>query len=82
MTADTHPIHFHLVNVQKIHSYKFDKERYLNDWQNANGGPIPHMGYHSLTTSLNPSTYRKDNYLIEPSDEYKSFRDVIDAHPE
>lgn len=40
------------------------------------------MGYHNLTTSLNPSTYRKDNYLIEPSDEYKSFRDVIDAHPE
>jgi len=42
-TADTHPIHLHLVQFQLINRQKFNVNKYLTDWMAAN--PNTHPDY-------------------------------------
>ena len=47
LTPDNHPIHFHLVNMQKIKSFSFDADAYEKDWFEKNG-QIGNRGFESF----------------------------------
>jgi len=80
LTPDSHPIHFHLINFQKIKTFPFKVEKYKQDWFDLNGGePSPH-GYNTLPKNIDPRLY-KSGSESGPADYEKVFRDVIDAHP-
>jgi len=44
-TADTHPIHLHLVQFQLISRQKFDVNKYLTDWMALNPNTLGHPDY-------------------------------------
>jgi spore coat protein A, manganese oxidase len=37
LTPDSHPIHFHLINFQKVKTYKFDVDAYTKKYFEING---------------------------------------------
>lgn len=80
LTPDTHPMHFHLVNFQKIKSFPFDASRYESDFLEKNG-PIDKRGYDHMPEVLNPELYRTGADVL-PKGSEKVFRDVIDAPPD
>lgn len=54
LTPDTHPIHFHLVNMQKVKQFKFDVAGYTKKYYEMNGEPMKN-GFHMVPTPLDPS---------------------------
>jgi len=54
LTPDTHPIHFHLVNMQKIKQYQFDIDKYADKYFKINGGKPDRYGWSSPPISLDP----------------------------
>jgi FtsP/CotA-like multicopper oxidase with cupredoxin domain len=55
-TADGHPIHWHLVNVQVVQRQAYNQTNYDADWMALNGGQLP---FPAATKNVN-----LDNYLI------------------
>jgi hypothetical protein len=54
LSADMHPIHFHLINMQKVKQFKFDVDAYTNEYFRLNGGmPMKH-GFMMAPVSLDP----------------------------
>ena len=49
LTADTHPIHLHLVQFQLVNRQKFDAEKCLEKWMKANKEGLDSMGMLPLT---------------------------------
>lgn len=81
LTPDTHPIHFHLVNFQKVFSFPFDVNRYTQDWFDLNGGAPSARGFSKLPKHMDPRMYQIGSE-VQPKANQKVFRDVIDAHPD
>ena len=78
LTPDTHPMHFHLVEFQKIAEFKINAKDYLSDWYELNGGEPGNRGFDHIPKQLDPRPYMEGN-IIEPSPAEKVFRDITDA---
>lgn len=82
LTPDTHPIHFHLINMQKIRQYKFNADAYLTDYlATNNGGTLHAHGFHQTPIQLDPDNYRDGNVDEFPTPAEQVFRDTINADP-
>lgn len=57
LTPDGHPIHFHLINFQKVKQFKFDVEAYKAKYFSLNGKPDIH-GYVYSPIQINPEPFR------------------------
>jgi FtsP/CotA-like multicopper oxidase with cupredoxin domain len=88
-TADTHPIHLHLVQFQIVYRQAFNLTAYMEAWIEANGacgtpGSCSDIG---LTTSLNNTTVNVDltPFLmgdpIAPKPEEEGWKDTIQMNP-
>jgi len=57
-TADTHPIHLHLVQFQLVSRQKFDVNKYLADWYAANGvlNPMTDLPFNNPTVNVGAPT--------------------------
>lgn len=76
MTADTHPIHLHLVQFQLQNRQAFDVARYTADWNNLNGGGmLPLM---QPTVALSPTPYKTGGVISAPQNEV-GWKDTIQA---
>jgi len=58
LTPDTHPIHFHLINIQKVKQFPIDMEKYTEDYFELNGGMPSKHGFQSPPKSIDPEEYR------------------------
>ena len=63
LTPDTHPMHMHLVSVQKIMSFPIDDEEYATDWYDLNGGLPDKGGFKSVPKPLDPRPYRNGDII-------------------
>lgn len=45
LTPDTHPIHFHLINMQKVKQFKFDVDAFQAKYYEINGGRPDRFGF-------------------------------------
>ena len=80
LTPDTHPMHFHLINGQKVKQFKFDVEAYTEKYFEINGGMPDRHGFSSPAISVDPEEFRTgEDELPKPYE--MIFRDTIDAHP-
>ena len=66
LTPDTHPIHFHLINFQKVYSFPLNVEAYRKAWHEANGGEPPVGGYKKVPKTLNPEPFRIGPNILPP----------------
>ena len=80
LTPDSHPIHFHLINFQKIAQIPFDKDKYSAAWFNSTGGYPGRDGFPKEVEIIDPSPFFTGS-SIELKESEKSFRDIIDLHP-
>lgn len=79
LTPDSHPMHIHIVNFQKIAVIPFDVTAYRSAFF-AKNGAIPDHGYHQFPNVFAPDKFYSGKSLqIQPVD--KVFRDVITALP-
>jgi hypothetical protein len=58
LTPDTHPIHFHLINMQKVKQFPFNLTAYSNKYFTQNGGKPNKNGFAKAPVPLNPTAYR------------------------
>ena len=58
LTPDAHPIHFHLVNTQKVKQFKFDIDAYAKKYFSINGGKPDQKGWDMAPISLDPEEFR------------------------
>ena len=66
LTPDSHPIHIHLINFQKVSQYPFDVDTYTNDYYTQNGDPGT-RGYTSIPTAIDPTPYKNGSFVpIQP----------------
>ena len=77
-TADTHPIHLHLVQFQLVSRQSFQVNKYVTDWMAANGmPPVPNDW-----VTVNPLY---TNYLqgkpVLPTAHEQGWKDTIQANP-
>jgi len=54
LTPDTHPIHFHLINVQKIKQFPISIEKYTETYFKKNGGMPSKHGFSKAPISVDP----------------------------
>lgn len=78
LTADTHPIHLHLVQFQIISRQDIDSPAYLADWLTLNGGQVP---LNQPTRSLPVENYVNANPIIPPEANEQGWHDTVQAHP-
>jgi FtsP/CotA-like multicopper oxidase with cupredoxin domain len=57
-TADAHPIHWHLLNVQVVSRQTYDQSAYDNDWMALNGGVLP---FANATKNVDLTNYLTGN---------------------
>ncbi|UCD40572.1 MAG: multicopper oxidase domain-containing protein [Candidatus Bathyarchaeota archaeon] len=76
-TADSHPIHLHLVQFQVISRQKIDTANYYPDWLAANGGTLPLT---APTVNLNPYNYLKSR-AKGPDPSEMGWKDTVMMHP-
>ncbi|MBY8986647.1 MAG: multicopper oxidase domain-containing protein, partial [Candidatus Lokiarchaeota archaeon] len=89
-TADTHPIHLHLVQFQLISRQKFDVNKYLVDWYGANGvvNPMTDLPFTNPTINVGaPATglaalapYLRGKPIL-PAPNEMGWKDTIQANP-
>jgi FtsP/CotA-like multicopper oxidase with cupredoxin domain len=81
LTPDAHPIHFHLINLQKVKQFKFNVEEYEKKYFEINNGEPDIRGWTRAPIDLDPEEFRTgaDEYPI--ADE-KVFRDTVNVFPE
>jgi spore coat protein A len=70
LTADTHPMHTHLVTFQVIGRTPFDVEAY----EEANEGP------HGVPGGIDPTPFATGP-MLPPSPEERGFKDTVKANP-
>ncbi len=83
-TADTHPIHLHLVQFQLISRQKFDVGKYLADWMLLNGvDPVTMAGLPLTHPTVNVQSLAP--YLrgkpAPPAPNEKGWKDTIQVNP-
>ncbi len=76
-TADSHPIHLHLVQFQVISRQKIDIKNYYPDWLALNGGTLPLT---APTQNLNPYNYLKSR-AKGPDPSEMGWKDTVMMHP-
>lgn len=54
LTPDTHPIHFHLINAQKIKQFPVNIEKYDEAYFGKNGGRPSKHGFSRPPISVDP----------------------------
>jgi len=78
LTADTHPIHLHLVQFQLFTRQQLDTDMYMADWIAANGGMMP-----PFTQPTKP--WPVDSYLIgtpmPPELNEQGWKDTVQMNP-
>lgn len=78
LTADTHPIHLHLVQFQLFTRQRLDTATYMADWMAANGGMMP-----PFTQPTKP--WPVDSYLIgtpmPPQLNEQGWKDTVQMNP-
>lgn len=89
-TADTHPIHLHLVQFQAISRQRFDVNKYLIDWYGVNGvvDPMTDLPFTSPTINVGaPATglaalipYLKGKPMLPALNEM-GWKDTIQVNP-
>ncbi|MCU0852318.1 MAG: multicopper oxidase [Thermoplasmata archaeon] len=83
-TADTHPIHLHLVQFQLMYRQKVDDAKYYNDWLELNsegtmGGMIPFM-HDYIPIELPVGPYLKNKPMTAPPNE-QGWKDTVRMNP-
>lgn len=74
---ESHPIHWHLVNVQVVSRQPVDAKRYLADWTTLNGSPTwPVM---TAVKSLDPTSYLTGTSRGPEANE-TGWKDTVIAH--
>ena len=77
LTADTHPIHLHLVQFQIVNRQKFDAKEYQTEWEKLNG--MPPLKHPTKILPVEP-------FLIEdkiyPDENEVGWKDTIRMNPE
>jgi hypothetical protein len=58
LTPDNHPIHFHLINMQKVKQFPFNVTNYSAKYFAQNEGRPGKNGFNRHPTPLDPTTYR------------------------
>jgi hypothetical protein len=58
LTPDSHPIHFHLINMQKVKQFPFNATNYSANYFAKNGGRPGKNGFNRHPTPLDPIPYR------------------------
>ena len=58
LSPDAHPLHFHLINFQKVKQYPFDVEKYEEKYFSINGGAPSIHGFSKPAISLDPEQFR------------------------
>jgi len=76
-TADSHPIHLHLVQFQLISRQKIDVKTYYPDWVALNGQEPPFI---AATKNLNPYNYLKST-AKGPDLSEMGWKDTVMMHP-
>lgn len=86
-TADTHPIHLHLVQFQLISRQKFDVNKYLTDWMALNPNTLGHPDYpdplpfdHPTVNVPSLAPYLKGN-PAPPAPNEMGWKDTIQTNP-
>ncbi|MDH5483457.1 MAG: multicopper oxidase domain-containing protein [Candidatus Bathyarchaeota archaeon] len=83
-TADTHPIHLHLVQFQLVSRQKFDVKKYLAQWFTDNGvDPMTMVGLpltHPTVNVLNLNQYLKGKPKLPAANEM-GWKDTIQVNP-
>ena len=75
-TADTHPIHLHLVQFQLVYRQRFRASAYLDDWMERNG--MPPFDY--TPTELPVGSYLIGGPRGPPANE-QGWKDTLQMHP-
>ncbi|HEX9908971.1 MAG TPA: multicopper oxidase [Thermoplasmata archaeon] len=83
-TADTHPIHLHLVQFQLVSRQRFDAARYLADWEALNAPKSMHgdgmAPYDSQPENLDLAKYLKSNPKPAANVE-QGWKDTVQMNP-
>jgi len=86
-TADTHPIHLHLVQFQLVQRQAFDVDTYFADWltTNGHGDQLPDLELHEALTNptvnvANPADYLMGSPISPPANE-QGWKDTIQMNP-
>jgi spore coat protein A len=86
-TADTHPIHLHLVQFQLVQRQAFDVDTYFADWltTNGHGDQLPDLALHEALTTptvnvANPADYLMGSPTSPPANE-QGWKDTIQMNP-
>lgn len=58
LTPDSHPIHFHLINMQKVKQYPFDVDAYTEKYFQLNGGRPDKHGFSKYPVTPDPEEFR------------------------
>ena len=82
LTADTHPIHTHLVTFQLVSRQKLDAAKYQTAWLNLNalGGPHPFTPRTYVPVSLAPTAYLFGKVTTATPAEM-TWKDTLQMHP-
>jgi FtsP/CotA-like multicopper oxidase with cupredoxin domain len=82
LTADTHPIHLHLVTFQLVNRQPFDAAKYNTAWLLANnaGGMIPFADSNYKPVSVDPAPYYKGKAIL-PTPSEMTWKDTIQMNP-
>lgn len=54
LTPDSHPMHFHLINMQKVKQFKFNVAEYSEKYFRINGGKPDRYGWENAPINLDP----------------------------
>lgn len=79
-TADTHPIHLHLVQFQLVSRQKIDTKKYAADWIMLNGGMMPPFPLNYIPKELPIAPYLKGKPTLAPPNE-QGWKDTIQMNP-
>ena len=86
-TADTHPIHLHLVQFQLVGRRSFDVDAFLDDWMDANSWDNEGLDAapNNLLNPDNPDDYDFDDFWtgdwIGPAANEMAWKDTIQMNP-
>jgi len=77
-TADTHPIHLHLVQFQLVSRQRIDAAKYLDDWMELNGEPP--LPLDKVPTEVGIGPYLKNKPKPAPPNE-QGWKDTVQMNP-
>jgi FtsP/CotA-like multicopper oxidase with cupredoxin domain len=77
LTADSHPIHLHLVQFQLLDRQYFDAAGYMKKWEEVNGmAPLMHP-----TIEVPVESFLSPDGPIKPDDNELGWKDTIRMNP-